>query len=249
MSKAPQPPEAGLRELYDAIAPHFARTRQRPWPDTMDFVDSIYRDMSGRKGQQTLLDLGCGNGRNALYALEKGFLVLALDFSLELLKILDADAGKRGYRQRLELLNGNMLTLPLEENSVDCAMSIAALHHLATREKRLRALGECRRVMKTGGRALFSVWAFDQDRFREEYVRHLASFSRDEKAFGNLLVDWRSGTQPGTNGDTGVEEQRSFKRFYHLFVEGELAGLCEEAGFHLVSSFRSGDNYYVVVEK
>lgn len=54
------------------------------------------------------------------------------------------------------------LRLPLRDSVADGVISIAVLHHLATRERRLQALDEMRRVLAPGGRALVTVWAKDQ---------------------------------------------------------------------------------------
>jgi len=235
------PPELNLKNLFNEIARDFSRTRQRPWKETVRFLDSVQAERGNESGEQTLLDLGCGNGRNTLHALENGFMVFALDFSLELLKILNKSAIDQPFFSRLHLLNADLLAVPLKEGAVNSAISIAALHHLPTREKRALALQESKRVLKQGGQELISVWAFDQERFQRDYHHHLSTHSVDDERFGNIFVDWKLGCR-----DSGKEV---LKRFYHLFVKGELGSLCESAGFTDVSEFRAGDNYYAMVVK
>ncbi len=119
--------ELKVKDLYNEIAEDFSRTRQRPWVETVRFLDSVWAPWRNKAGEQTLLDLGCGNGRNTLHALEKGFMVLALDFSLELLKILKKSAIDLQFFSRLHLLNADLLAVPLKGSAVDSAISIAAL--------------------------------------------------------------------------------------------------------------------------
>lgn len=45
-----------VHNVYDAIASHFSDTRQKPWPNVLDFV------MSFDTGS-ILIDVGCGNGK------------------------------------------------------------------------------------------------------------------------------------------------------------------------------------------
>ena len=48
-------------------------------------------------------------------------------------------------------------------NAFDVCICIAVLHHLATDERRLAALKELVRVVRTGGQILLYVWALEQD--------------------------------------------------------------------------------------
>ncbi len=249
------PREEGTRSIYNQIAKHFARTRQHPWPETAKFIQDqasllISKGDDGTGKPPLLLDLGSGNGRNSLFARELGFSVLALDFSRELLTI-QREISRELKPQVpgspvIETVEADLLALPLADSSVDSTLGVAVLHHLESRERRLWALRECLRVLKPGGRALFTVWAFDQPRFSGELARHQECFSLGSPGFGDVLVDWN--LQAG-DSVSQAEEPRVFKRFYHLFLENELDELCQEADFMLISSFRAGDNYYAILKK
>ncbi len=54
------------------------------------------------------------------------------------------------------------LRLPYRDESFDAALSVAVLHHLATRDRRVRVLRELARVLRVGGRVLITVWAKEQ---------------------------------------------------------------------------------------
>ena len=54
------------------------------------------------------------------------------------------------------------LSLPFRDESVDAAVSVAVIHHLATTERRVRALRELARVLRIGGRLIVTVWAMEQ---------------------------------------------------------------------------------------
>ena len=46
-----------VHQIYDRIAPHFSRTRYKPWPVVESFLK---RQGAGSIG----IDVGCGNGKN-----------------------------------------------------------------------------------------------------------------------------------------------------------------------------------------
>jgi ubiquinone/menaquinone biosynthesis C-methylase UbiE len=61
------------------------------------------------------------------------------------------------------------LNLPFRDESLDAVLSVAVIHHVATAERRVRALRELARVVRVGGRVMISVWAMEQ---RHRKVRH-----------------------------------------------------------------------------
>ncbi|NBO35188.1 MAG: class I SAM-dependent methyltransferase [Actinobacteria bacterium] len=79
---------------------------------------------------ETLLDAGCGTGRDAQLALEKlphGSLVCVDQSST----MLDQCRTRFGQDQRVRILEGDLdQALPVEPESVDAIMSVAALHWL-----------------------------------------------------------------------------------------------------------------------
>lgn len=83
------------------------------------------------KPTETLLDAGCGTGRDAQSALEQltnGSLVCVDQSST----MLDQCRSRFGQDSRVRILEGDLdKALPVEPESVDAIMSVAALHWLA----------------------------------------------------------------------------------------------------------------------
>jgi len=79
---------------------------------------------------ETLLDAGCGTGRDAQLALEQlpdGDLICVDQSST----MLDQCRGRFGQDSRVRILEGDLdQALPVEQESVDAIMSVAALHWL-----------------------------------------------------------------------------------------------------------------------
>lgn len=150
-----------VRATYDRIADHFARTRQRPWPEVAEFVEAAPRAAAA-------LDLGCGNGRHAELLADRAERVLCADLSTAALRTARDRATDRGYGERVDLLAADAAGLPLRTDSVGLAVYVAAVHHLPTRELRLASLDELARVLTPEGVGLVSAWSTTHDRFDRE---------------------------------------------------------------------------------
>lgn len=71
--------------------------------------------------------------------------------------------------------------LPLRDESLDAVLSIAVVHHLATTERRIRALRELARVLRIGGRIIISVWAMEQSHRKFESQDVLVPWHRPQQ--------------------------------------------------------------------
>ncbi len=188
---------------FDMFASEFERTRQKPWAEVTDFIDSFAED-------SFVLDIGAGGGRHAEYAAQR-HRVVALDISRKMIRI--------AREKSAHCVVANAGQLPFRERPFDAVTYVASIHHIRTEEGRIDSLKEIKRVLAPKGRFIVSAWARDQKR--------LAAF-----------VD--------ENGDVEHTWDKKFARFYHLFCEGELVRLAEEAGFKGVRGWREGDNWWVV---
>jgi ubiquinone/menaquinone biosynthesis C-methylase UbiE len=160
-----------VRETYDAIADHFARTRAHPWPEAEAFCED--------RNVDTAVDIGCGNGRNAELLAARADRVVGVDASRRLLELA---------RERVPgatFLQGDAARLPLADDVAGLAVYVATLHHLPERRLRRRSLDELARVLSQGGEALVSAWSTAHDRF---------DAPPDAEAGFDTHVDW---TLPG----------------------------------------------------
>lgn len=101
------------------------------------------------KSNETLLDAGCGTGRDAQLALEQlanGSLI-CIDQSSTM---LDQCRTRFGQDPRVSIMEGDLdKALPVEPASVDAIMSVAALHWLADHK---RVWNHFYAALKPGGR-------------------------------------------------------------------------------------------------
>lgn len=110
-----------------------------------------------------LIDIGCGNGRNAIFFAENGFEVHAVDRSDEVLKDLDL----HGVMPHCHSVTDYWL---FEDGFFDLAMDILCYSEQDEPGYRERYMGELRRVLKPGSYILLSVpLEYTKDRIEKEF--------------------------------------------------------------------------------
>ena len=159
-----------VKEVYNKIAKQFDNTRQRIWTVVKAFLDEL-------EPGSTLLELGCGNGKNMLY--RSDLHVSGIDISEEQVVICRAKG--------LHVSEGTITKLDFPAMSFDNMICIATYHHLDNDGDRQRALKEIHRCLKPHGRVLITVWAMEQD-----------SDSNFHFTETDTMVPWKSRTDNNT---------------------------------------------------
>lgn len=111
------------------------------------------------KGDESLLDVGCGRGMLLLQAarqLPRGR-VTGLDLwsthdqSGNAAAVTERNAALAGVGERCAIDSGDMRAMPYPDGSFDVVVSSLAIHNLPNAAERERALAEIVRVLKPGG--------------------------------------------------------------------------------------------------
>lgn len=118
-------------------------------------------DQAGLKGNERLLDLGCGRGAVLIAAarrLAAGHAVGADLWSKEQSgnspEATLANAAAAGVADRVEVHTADMTALPFADGSFDVVTSALAIHNVPSPEGRYRAVDEAMRVLRPGGQLL-----------------------------------------------------------------------------------------------
>ncbi len=112
------------------------------------------------RGDETVLDLGCGRGLlliGAAKRLPRGHAIGIDLWSQEDLgdnrkDATLANARAEGVEDRVEIQDGDMRKLPFENASIDVAVANLSIHNIYNREGRREAINEAIRVLKPGGK-------------------------------------------------------------------------------------------------
>jgi SAM-dependent methyltransferase len=171
-----------------------------------------------------LIDLGCGSGRLLLDFAGRGFSVLGVDLSEEMLGVTAAKAAKA--RVKVDLLRANLVELDaLADASFEYAACLfSTLGMLDGAAARLRCLAHAHRLLKPGGRFLLHVhnrWFQFWDISGRRWL--LADLGRSLLGRANA-GDW---TMPAHQGVAGLT--------LHHFTRREAIRLLHQAGFHIMA--------------
>ncbi len=108
-----------------------------------------------KSGSQRVLDIAVGAGRHSTLMASKGMEVVGFDLSETALELTRAEMEKRSFKPNLA--KADMFgTYPYASNTFDGVVAIQAIYH-GYKEHMLRAFGEVRRVLRSGGIFAFTV--------------------------------------------------------------------------------------------
>src|SRR5262249_26662865 len=120
------------------------------------------------RGDERVLDLGCGRGAVLLLAAEHLTTGRAVgvdlwrrgDQSGNAAEATQRNAAAQGAADRGELHTADMTALPFEADSFDVILSNVAIHNVGGRAAREEAIEEAVRVLRPGGRLMIvDLWA------------------------------------------------------------------------------------------
>ena len=120
------------------------------------------------RGDERVLDLGCGRGAVLLLAAEHLTTGRAVgvdlwrrgDQSGNAAEATRRNAAAEGVSDRVQLHTADMIALPFEASSFDLVVSNVAIHNVRGRAGREKAIEEAVRVLRPGGRLMIAdLWA------------------------------------------------------------------------------------------
>ncbi len=108
----------------------------------------------------TVLNVGCGGGRECLSLAKMGYRVSAVDIDEEFVHWTKEAASKGGLPVDCHVMDARKLDF--DDGAFDAVMMVGQLiGHIRGRANRLEALAEAARVVKAGGVGLFSTNAIE----------------------------------------------------------------------------------------
>lgn len=109
---------------------------------------------------KTVLDLGCGTGRNAISAIALGFLVHMCDPNPAMINAAAKNIASHGKWSNLEkrLVHGMMTALPYRSDAFDAIITCGVLHQANSLEEYQLAMSELSRVARQGCVVMLNVF-------------------------------------------------------------------------------------------
>ena len=212
------------RDFYTRFGDSFSATRHRIQP-------GVRRVLGMLKGDELILDLGCGNGELARELAKRGHRgpYLGLDFSVTLLKNAQPQLG--GFPA--SFIEADLTQLSNIEDRLSSPRgwslitAFAVLHHIPSNKIRSDILKVVHRLLAEDGKFVLSNWQFLNSGKLRARIQDWSKvgLSQNDVDPGDYLLDWRSGGE-------GL-------RYVHHFSEEELASLAEATGFVIRETFSS----------
>lgn len=174
-----------IANQYDIICDSFDNSRVRIWNNVKKFL------LDNQGSNENLLDCGCGNGKNMIYAKTLGYNCEGFDISDNLLYIC--------HNKGLNVFYQDVLNLKLEKK-YDKIISIAVLHHLETFDDQISAIRNLCNCLCENGKLLVSFWSM------EKQFNGLNTDKSDCRNFalGANYVDWK------------LNNENIVKRYYYI---------------------------------
>ncbi|MFZ5963812.1 class I SAM-dependent methyltransferase [Thalassococcus sp. BH17M4-6] len=203
---------------------------------TQPFIEAL-----GLTAESRVVDLGCGLGGPARYvAATTGAQVTGVDLTAEFVETGRVLTEWTGLSDRVTLVEGSVLDLPLESGSMDAAYMIHVGMNIADKDGMAR---EARRVLKPGG--IFAIYDVMQvGEGRMDYPAPWAS-SPDQSALASPEVYETALTAAGFKLTERIDRTGFARQFFaDLAAAQSRAGGPPPLGLHLVM----GDNTALKVQ-
>ena len=201
------------KNIYNNIADEFDNSRCRIWTCVKKFLDEF-------EPFSTLLDVGCGNGKNMLY--RNDLIFKGIDFSHKLVSICK--------NKNLDVIEASMCNIPFEDNLFDGSIVIASYHHLSNDIERKQSLDEIYRTLKIGSKTLIVTWAIEQP------LESKFHFTKSDE-----IVKWKSVNNPH------IVYNRYYHIYAEKELSNEIIRLKPE--FKIIYEYLEKGNWVICLQK
>lgn len=222
-----------VKENYKQIAEQYNETRKK---HLSSLWDKLSKFTGAVKEGESVLDVGCGNGRLLDFFKNKKIDYLGIDSSRKLLEYA------RKNHSGLEFRQGNIFSLgEIPEINFDYVFSVAVFHHIPGHTLRVKALKQLRNKIREGGCIVITVWNLWN---KKKYRRLLCKFSllkiigKNTMDYGDIRYSWKNSAG-----------EKISERYYHVFCARELKKIARKAGFKKIKVKHDKFNYYLILKK
>ncbi len=111
----------------------------------VEFITSIKYIEKYLKSDSKIIDIGAGTGKYSIYLSNKGYDVTAVELVKHNLRMIEKNSSVKAYL-------GNALDLSkFEDNSFDITILFGPMYHLISKNEKIKALEEAKRITKKNG--------------------------------------------------------------------------------------------------
>lgn len=171
-----------------------------------------------------ILEVGCGEGQNAIFLMENGFNVLASDVSEEAINWCKSAAASKNINEN------NFFVLDILENNhkekYDCIYSISTVHMLVLDEDRNKFFKFIYNHLNDGGVAI--VTSMGNGKFEKSDSNINKAFDLDDRKFNNQVLKVATTTCRIVNWEQFEKEALSANlKIKEKFVSTQISGFAD----------------------
>lgn len=218
----------------------------KDYPAECDRLESFFEELAEDR-VRTVLDLGCGTGGHMAILTERGYQVVGVDVSADMVRRAQAKMGS--FRDPPPIVVADIREVGLGRSFDACILMFAVLGYQVENKDVVAVLDTARRHLQPGGLLIFDVW-YGPAVLR---LRPSEKFRVSDEPDGQVLRVSTGELQPRRNActvrmrvwtvdrhkvTTDVHEEHTVRYFF----EPELRMLLDTAGFESVevSAFSDG---------
>lgn len=148
-----------VKQQYSIIASSFSKTRYKKWQCIDNFLQNI-------QPNETILELGCGNGKNIInYKLQS----TGVDICPELCAICK--------NQGINVIESNILDFN-SDILYDYILCVAVIHHFSKLEDKNKLLDKIKSLLKPSGKAIITCWLTTEPRYNLTHGDNFIKFGQ-----------------------------------------------------------------------
>lgn len=190
-----------LRGGYSGDNWHFSS--QKPYPVIAKFVDYLVKNLTCGN----VLDLGCGNGRQAIPFARAGFKTCGVDFCSE--AIILAEKNAKINQISVDFQVGDVLNLNYKENEFGAVLDSGCLHHMRKYQWR-DYMSNLIFVLRPRGYFFLICFSINSDRNIKKFTRGIKAknWSLKNGHYNHIFYDW--------------EVEKLFKKNFNILKKEEM---------------------------
>jgi len=147
-----------IREYWENQAKKHKGSHEASWGD--NFMIDLEIETIGRHiaDGDSVLDVGCGNGFSTFrqLAAHRVKSIIGVDYAAQMISQAKATKAERNLDDRVSFEQGDVRSLRFGDDTFDVVYTTRVIINLPTWEEQQGAIDECLRVVRPGGRIIFS---------------------------------------------------------------------------------------------
>lgn len=236
------------KQFYQTIASDFDASRQYAWSGWQQLTLHLQQLIKNHQQKIKILDLGCGNGRFALFLnkqLSKKFHYFGIDSNEQLLKIAKHQAINNSIEAKFKKTDiiSTLINQSINFNEhYDLIVAFGLMHHVPSYDLRKQLLCQLKKMLNKNGLIIISCWQFANDeRFKNRIIDpQTLIIDKNDLEEDDYILDWRQG--------------KKAYRYCHYLSEQEAKQLAKDNDLKIVDDFYADGksdrlNYYLVMEE